>query len=321
MTTTLVKFSNAGTPDSLYYETAELPPPAAHEVRIKQSAIAVNFVDIYVRKGLYRSPELPGALGMEAMGTVIASGRDVHRFSIGERVIYAGLPLGSYASERNVAAYNLIKLPDTLPDIKVAGSFLRGLTACMLLTYVHRVENGQKILIHAAAGGLGQILVRWAKSLGACVIGTVGSKDKARRALNQGADHTILYRQNDFETVVAGLTEGRGVDYAIDGIGGTTLTKTIRTTKNFATTASIGQIAGACSPIDTELLSNRFLIRPSILTLLADKQHYRYLADCWFAFLAHHDFPPARTYALTESVKAHTDLETGQTSGAVVLRP
>ncbi|WP_339862686.1 quinone oxidoreductase [Thalassospira alkalitolerans] len=317
--TRIIELSQIGGPECLQERVITLPAPAAGEVRIDQSRIGVNFVDIYHRTGLYPLPKMPGIIGVEAVGTVAETGPDVTGFAIGDKVAYAGFPAGSYVSERNISARQLIKLPDDLPPNQIAGSFLRGMTAYFLLEQIGRVTPGQTVLIHAAAGGLGQILVRWAKHLGATTIGTIGSPDKAQAARLQGLDHAILYREQDFETAVMDLTSGRGVDYAIDGIGGDNLTKSLRTTKPFGITATIGQIAGDIPPLDLRHLTNRFLARPSILAYVTDTENYHRAAHAWFNILRQYDFPAATEYPLSKATRAHADLEAGRTSGAIAL--
>ncbi|ONH87693.1 alcohol dehydrogenase [Thalassospira sp. MCCC 1A02803] len=319
-TVTTVKIHQAGSSDQLCVEQITIPAPSHDEVRIKQSRIGINFADIYFRKGLYPMPEMPATLGLEAIGVIKEAGKNITGFSAGDRVIYAGFPLGGYVTERNIPAQHVIKIPDDLSDKKVAGTFLRGLTACMLLTECLSPKASETVLIHAAAGGLGQILVRWAKHLGLKVIGTVGSTEKADLARALGADHTVLYKQEDFKKAVARLTNGEGVDYAIDGIGGDNLLKTIQSTKPFGVTMSIGQIAGNVAPIPPELLKNRFLIRPSILALLSDNDRYHRLANQWFDFARQSNFAAASEYNLSDVKQAHDDLEAGRSAGSIVLR-
>lgn len=317
--TRIIELSQIGGPECLQERAISLPAPAVGEVRIDQNRIGVNFVDIYHRVGLYPLQEKPAIIGVEAVGTVTGTGPDVTGFAIGDKVAYAGFPAGSYASERNISANQLIKIPDDLHPDQIAGSFLRGMTAYLLLEQIGRVSPGQTVLIHAAAGGLGQILVRWAKHLGATTIGTIGSSDKALAARAQGLDHAILYREQDFETAIMDLTSGRGVDYAIDGIGGDNLTQSLNATRPFGITATIGQVAGDIPPLDLRHLTNRFLARPSILTYVTDTENYHRAAHAWFNILRQYEFPAATEYPLSEATRAHADLEAGRTSGAITL--
>jgi NADPH2:quinone reductase len=269
------QYGNAST---LKLREATLPAPATGEVRVRHTAIGVNFVDIYHRTGLYRLPELPAVLGVEAAGVIDAIGAGVESLYPGQRVAYAGPPVGSYASARNISADCVLPLPDDISDDSAASLLLRGITAHMLCSYVYRVKAGDTVLVHAAAGGLGLIVAQWAKALGARVIGTVGSIAKAELAKKHGLDEAILYREQDFVSEIQALTHGRGVDYAIDGIGGKTLIKTLGTVRPFGMIASIGQVSGDPGPIDLSLLGpgrSLALSRPSVFRFLADPARYR----------------------------------------------
>jgi len=223
---TAIRLRAPGGADQLESVTIELPPPQPDEIRIRQTAIGVNFIDIYQRSGLYPLPP-PAIPGVEAVGVVTAVGANVTSSQVGDRVAYAGAPVGAYVSERNLPAWRAINLPDTVSDASVAAVFVKGITAYMLLQRVHVVGPGTVVLIHSAAGGLGQLLTRWARHLGAIVIGTVGSDIKAETARHAGAHHVIVGRDADFARAVADLTEARGVDVAYDGVGGSTLANRI----------------------------------------------------------------------------------------------
>ncbi|OKH89640.1 quinone oxidoreductase [Thalassospira sp. TSL5-1] len=316
----IIHMDQSGGASVLYATDIELPAPQANEVCVKQSLIGVNYVDVYFRKGLYPMPNLPGSIGVEAVGTVCAIGSNVTGFEIGDRVGYAGFPVGSYCAMRNVAANRLIKLPDDLGDEQISGSLLRGLTAYFLLVHVCKVQPGQSMLVHAAAGGLGQVLVHWAKQLGITTFGTVSTAEKARLAQKQGLDHAIFYKDQDFETVIRELTDGQGVDYAIDGIGGETLSKSIRSTKPFGTTANIGQVGGDLPLLNVNTLANRFLIRASVLAFINDMPRYHNAAKAWFDILRHGSLPAAHIYDFANASQAHADLEAGATNGAVYLK-
>lgn len=210
-------------------ETLTLPPPGPGEIRVRHTAIGVNFVDIYQRSGLYALPSLPATLGVEAAGVVEALGPGVQGLHVGQRIAYAGPPVGSYSSARNLHAERAVPLPDAIADDTIAALLLRGITAHMLFARVRPLQAGDTLLVHAAAGGLGLVLVlvQWAKALGARVIGTVGNAEKAALAKSRGLDHATLYRELNFVEAVRELTDGQGVDYAIDGIGGQTLFDTL----------------------------------------------------------------------------------------------
>ena len=321
--TKVVRVRAPGGVEQLEVADVELPPPAADEIRIRQTAIGVNFVDIYQRAGLYPMPaaNIPG---VEGVGVVTAVGTDVTALSVGERIAYAGAPVGAYASERNLPGWRGIRLPSALSDAAVASVFVKGITAHMLLHRVYPVGPGTIVLAHSAAGGLGQLLTRWAVHLGATVIGTVGSEAKAERARQAGVQHVIVGRDADFGARVAELTKGRGVDVAYDGVGGTTLAKTLACVRPFGIVASIGQAAGPIPPVDVLELGPRrsiMLARPSVMAYMNEAEAYRDAAEAVLAALAGGVLQAAgKAYALSEAARAHADLESGRTSGALYLK-
>lgn len=309
-----------------------LPPPEPNALTVRHTAVGVNFVDVYHRMGLYPVPAFPAVPGVEGVGVVEALGADVRGFVVGQRVAWAGLmdgAPGGYASHRNIPAERAIALPDALDDETVATTLLRGITAHMLLTRVRAVRAGDTVLVHAAAGGLGVLLVQWAKRLGARVIGTVGSEAKAAIALGRGADHVVLYRQQDVRTAVLQLTDGEGVDYVIDGVGGSMLETSLTVTRPFGMVASIGQ-AGDVGNAQTSAVNlaalgpsrSIALARPGVFRYMADLPRYRAAAQAALQrMLEGVRVPVGGTYALEDAAAAHTALETGQTSGALLLRP
>jgi NADPH2:quinone reductase len=304
--------------------TIELPPPEGDEIRIRQTAIGVNFIDIYQRMGLYPLP--PAAIpGVEAVGVVTAVGANVTSPRMGDRIAYAGAPVGAYASERNLPAWRAVILPESISDEAAASVFVKGITAYMLLRRVYPVGRGTTVLIHSAAGGLGQLMTRWACHLGATVIGTVGSDTKAATARNAGAHHVIVGRDADFVGAVADLTEGRGVDVAYDGVGGATLAKTLQCVRPFGVIASIGQSAGAIPPLDVEDLGPRrslMLARPSVMAYMNRAEDYRIAAEAVLSALRDGILTSAgRPYRLCEAAQAHADLESGRSSGSLYLVP
>src|SRR5579863_4590941 len=209
----IIRLKAPGGAEQLELAQIELPPPAAGEIRLRQTAVGVNFIDIYQRLGLYALPEAK-VPGVEAVGVISAVGADVQGLKVGDRIAYAGAPVGAYASERNLPAWRAVKLPDRLSDEAVATSFVKGITAHMLLNRTYPVAHGTVLLVHSAAGGLGQLLTRWASHLGATVIGTVSSEAKAEIARKAGATHVIVGRDADFAKEVSELTDNRGVDVA-----------------------------------------------------------------------------------------------------------
>ncbi|MGE5514769.1 MAG: quinone oxidoreductase family protein [Bacteroidota bacterium] len=314
-----------GGAEVLHLRQIELPPPAAHEVRVRHTAMGVNFVDIYHRTGLYPLPNLPGVLGVEGAGRVEAVGEAVVGLAVGDRVAYAGLPAGGYAEARNIAADRLVRLPAALPERLAAAAMLRGLTAHMLLNRVARVQAGQVVLIHAAAGGLGLILTQWAKHLGATTIGTVGSAEKAELARDYGLDHVILHREQDFVAATRDLTDGSGVDAAFDGIGGDILPRTLDCVRPFGVVASVGQAGGAIAPLALSEIGPRrslSLSRPSVFAHVADPHSYAEGAAALFARLADGlSITIGAEYPLSQAADAHRDLEAGRTVGSLLLVP
>lgn len=320
----VVRMVGVGGVDRL--EAAEIvaQPPGPGEVRIRHEAIGVNFIDIYQRIGLYPLP-LPAVLGVEGAGRVEAVGEGVSGFAIGDRVAYAGAPVGAYATSRSLPAPRLVILPESIPLRLSAASMLKGLTAHMLLTRTYPVTEGTTLLIHAAAGGLGALLTRWAKSLGATVIGTAGSPEKERIALGHGADHVIVGREADLTAEVASLTDGRGVDFAIDGIGGAMLRKTLCCVRRFGTVASIGQAAGPIPPLAVDELGpirSLSLARPSVMAYAADPALYSQgMAELLVLMQTGVAAEIGGEYPLAEAARAQADLEAGRTTGSLLLIP
>ncbi|WDD90395.1 quinone oxidoreductase (plasmid) [Burkholderia sp. FERM BP-3421] len=314
-----------GDASQLSLREVALPPLVAGEVRIRHTAIGVNFVDIYHRTGLYALPELPTVLGVEGAGVIDAVGPGVESLHLGQRVAYAGPPTGSYASVRNICADRVLPLPDDIGDDTAASLLLRGITAHMLCSYVYPVKAGDTVLVHAAAGGLGLVLVQWAKALGARVIGTVGSAAKAELAKEHGLDEAILYREQDFVTATQALTCGCGVDYAIDGIGGKTLIETLGTVRPFGMVASVGQVSGDSGPIDLALLGSTLsvaLSRPSVFRFMSDPARYEEGVLATFQRLQSGMRANIGTVLpLAQAAEAQRRLEAGETSGSILLQP
>ncbi|MGB3864397.1 MAG: quinone oxidoreductase [Xanthobacteraceae bacterium] len=297
--------------------------PGPQEVRLRHQGIGVNFIDIYLRTGLYPLP-LPGILGVEGAGVIEAVGSSVEGLRVGDRVAYAGIP-GAYAATRLLPAWRAIKLPENIDTQTAAASFLRGLTIHMLLMRTFLVQGGMTLLVHAAAGGLGSSLTRWAKRLGCTVIGTTGSPEKAELARTAGADHVIVGRDADIVAEVGKLTDGRGVDFAIDGIGGDMLRKTFACVRRFGTIASVGQAAGAIPPISAEDLGpvrSLSLARPSVMAYAAEQDTYRTATAAVIEAIAEGILQKAtHRYPLTEAAQAQYALEAGKTTGSLVLVP
>jgi NADPH2:quinone reductase len=318
-----IRLKRPGGPEEL--EAIEWSPqrPGVGEIRVRQDAIGLNFIDIYHRTGLYALPG-PAIPGVDGVGRIEAIGDGVQGFEVGQRVAYAGIA-GAYSSTRLLPAWRAMPLPDHLDAEVAATSLLRGLTVHMLLNRTFAVTAGTTLLVHAAAGGLGALVTTWAKRLGATVIGTVGSSAKAEVAGARGADHVIVGRDADYAAEVAALTDGRGVDLAIDGIGGATLAKTLGCVRHFGTVASIGEAGGTIPPIAVEAIGPiRSLVftRPSVMAYAAERDLYPAAMQEVLSMLGQGlAVPLAARYSLADAGQAHVDLEAGLLSGAAVLLP
>jgi len=318
----VVQLLRPGGVDQLAIASADRPRPGRGEISIRQTAAGLNFVDIYHRTGLYPLPAYPAVLGIEGVGIVEAIGSDVSELAPGDRIGYAG-QIGGYATHRVVPAWRAVRIPEALGDGAAATVLARGMTAHMLQTRIYPVGAATWVLVHAAAGGLGSVLVRWAKRRGATVIGTVGSPAKAALARAAGADHVLVGRDLDFGAAVASLTAGRGVDVAYDGVGGSTLARTLACVRPFGTVASIGEAAGPIPPLCVDQLGPRrslALARPSVMHYMQDPGTYRAAAPEVIAAALDGVIPdPGPSYRLDQVAEAHRDLEVGATTGAGYL--
>ena len=320
-----IQMQALGGPDVLTAVEIDVPPPGPHQVQLRQTVIGVNFIDIYHRTGLYPLPRLPAVIGMEGAGIVEAVGPEVAGIVVGDRVAYAGLPAGGYAECRNLPESRVVRVPDGISDKAVGSTMLRGLTAHMLLHRVYPLQPGAFVLVHAAAGGLGQLLTRWAKRLGATVIATVGSKAKIVSAEAAGADHVLLHTATDWPEAAKHLSGGSGVHVAYDGIGGETLARTFTSVRPFGLVASLGQAAGPIPPVDVNRLGPVRCIslsRPSVVAYTNDAALYGpAAADLFAALVQGLGSNVGAEYRLRDAARAHSDLEAGRTTGSVVLLP
>lgn len=296
--------------------------PKENEIVIRQRAIGMNFLDIYHRKGIYPLPAYPAVLGVEAAGIVEATGKAVTGLKVGDRVAYSAT-IGAYASARTIAAEKVIPLPDEIEFDTAAASLLKGMTAYMLLHKAYPVTAGSIILVHAAAGGLGAMLVRWAKHLGATVIGAVSSPAKAEFARAAGADHLVVGRDADIVAEVRALTGGRGVDVAYDGIGGSMLARSIECVRPFGTVASFGQAGGPIPPVAVDMLRpGKSLSSPSIMAYSTDPANYRDAAQAALEAMRHGIVATIATeFLLDKAAEAHALLESGEVAGTLLLIP
>jgi NADPH2:quinone reductase len=320
--TIAIAISRAGGPDELKPVEVHVAEPGPGEVRVRQSVVGVNYVDIYFRSGLYQTP-LPSVLGVEGAGIVEATGAGVARLRPGDRVAYVGAPVGAYAEIRLLPENRLVKLPNGVSERVAGSSIARGLTAQMLLRKVYPVKSGDWILVHAAAGGLGQFVTRWAKRLGGHVIGTVGSKAKIAAARDAGADEVLLHTDRDWVDQARRLANDKGAHFAIDGIGGAMLAQTLGAVRPFGLVASVGQPAGRIPPIEVEDLGPRRslgLARPSVMAYSSDPEFYQSGAAEVLAVLQDGLVNPiGAEYPLRDAAKAHAALEAGKTTGSVIL--
>ncbi len=319
-----IRIHQTGGPEVLNVEEVELPPPAKGEVRIRHRAIGVNFLDTYHRTGFYPMP-LPFTPGGEGAGEVLEVGAGVKDFKPGDRVAYAGPP-GGYAEERNIPAQFLVKLPRGVDDDIAAAMMLKGLTAQYLLRQTYKVKEGDWILVHAAAGGVGQILCHWGRALGARVIGTVGSADKAKIAKKCGAQYTILYREEDFAKRVETITKGQKCAVVYDGVGKATFPASLDCLKPFGVFASYGSASGGIDAFDIGLLARKgslFATRPTLFTFMADRERLEKMARDLFRAVGNGDvkIQIGRKLLLAEAPEAHRALEARETTGSIVLAP
>ncbi len=325
-TTEAVLFRTHGGPEVLTLEVIDLPLPAAGEVQIRQAAIGVNYIDVYFRTGLYPTPGgLPSVAGREGAGTVTAVGPDVTGFQVGDRVAYAG-GAGAYARARNIAARHLVRVPDGITLEQAAAMMLKGMTAEYLLNRTYRVGPETVLLFHAAAGGVGQIAGQWAKALGATVIGTVGSAEKAELARANGYDHVINYRTENFVERVRDITGGRGVDVVYDSVGRDTFPTSLDCLKPRGLWVSFGQSSGAIEPVNLAILSQKgslYATRPSLFAYISTPEELSACANALFDIVQMDKvrINVFRTYPLEEAGRAHADLEARKTSGTILLIP
>ena len=321
-----IRIHETGGPAVMRWEDEDPGAPGSGEVRLRQEAVGLNYIDVYHRTGMYPLPALPAVLGLEGAGVVESAAADVSDFKPGDRVAYAGIPPGAYAQERCIPAHRLVRLPDSISSQQAAGMMLRGMTARYLLYGCYSVKAGDRILIHAAAGGVGSIVCQWANYLGAEVFGTVGSSEKAAIAEKYGCHHPILYDQVDFAEQVNAVTKGEGVDVVYDSVGQATFMKSLDCLRPMGTMVSFGQASGAVAPLDIGVLSAKgslFLTRPSLMTYTARREDLLAHARDLFAVVEKGvvTISIGQTYALKDAVRAHQDLEGRKTKGSSVLIP
>jgi len=321
---TAIRVHEVGGPDVMRVEEVFVGDPGPGEVRLRHTAIGVNFIDTYFRSGLYKT-QLPFIPGNEATGVVEATGDGVTEFKPGDRVAYIFGP-GTYVQERIVPAARLVPVPDAVSDAVAAAVLLKGLTAQYLLHRTFKVEPGHEILIHAAAGGVGLIAGQWAKHIGARVIGTAGSPDKIGLALAHGYDHVINYRTDDFVAQTIALTEGRKVEVVYDSVGKDTFQGSLDVLKPLGLLALFGQSSGPVPPVDLNILNQKgslFVTRPSLFAYMDKREVLLKAAEALFGLIASGVLKIAvnQTFALSEARAAHEALEGRHTTGTTILIP
>src|SRR3954467_2230908 len=314
----------AGGPDVMSYEDVNVPPPGPGQVRIKQHAIGVNYIDIYIRSGMY-SNQTPFTRANEGAGEVTQLGDGVKEFKVGDRVAYAGA-LGGYAEERNVPAALLVKLPDSISYETAAAMMLKGLTTQYLLRRTYKVKAGDTILFHAAAGGVGLIACQWAKALGATVISADGTKDKGKLASEAGAQHIIYYRDEDFVARLKDITKGGLCEVVYDGVGKTTFPASLDCLKPFGYFVSFGSSSGPIDAFNIGILQQKgslYATRPTLNTHIAKRETLDEISSSLFQAVKSGAVKIAinNRFKLSQAAEAHRALEGRQTTGATILVP
>ncbi len=320
-----IRIHQTGCPEVLSWETVALPAPAPGEATVRHQAVGLNYIDTYHRTGLYPLP-LPSGIGLEGAGVVEAVGEGVSEVKVGDRVAYAGGPVGAYAEARNIPAHRLLVLPDAIAFETGAAMMLQGLTAAYLLRRTYRVQAGDAVLIHAAAGGVGLIACQWARALGATVIGTVGSKAKAELAMAHGCHHVINYSTENFSERVREITGGEGVAVVYDGVGKDTFMGSLDSLRPLGMMVSYGNASGPVPPLDLLLLSQKgalFITRPTLMHYTAKRADLAALGGELFAMVGSGQvhIEVNQTYALKDAAQAHRDLEARKTTGSTILLP
>lgn len=320
-----IRIHQNGGPDVLHYEQVEIPVPGRGEARVRHEAVGVNFIDVYFRTGLYKAPQLPFTPGQEGAGIVVAVGPDVTNVKVGDRVAYVAT-LGSYADERLVAAERLVIVPSEI-DLKLAASMmLKGMTAYYLLHKTYKVQRGDTILFHAAAGGVGQIAGQWARHLGATVIGTAGSPEKVELARSLGYHHVINYREDNFVERVKEITNGQGVPVVYDSVGKDTFPASLDVLSARGMFVSFGQSSGALPAFDLSVLSQRgslYATRPTLFNYISSTEELQQAAKALFDVVASGVVKVSvnQVYNLRDAANAHSDLEARKTTGSTILIP
>jgi len=325
MKTAAIRVHELGGPEQMTLEQLDVASPKENEVVIKQTAIGLNFIDTYFRSGLYPAP-LPTPIGMEAAGVIEELGPGVTGFKVGDRVAYASAPLGSYSELRTFPTQNLVKIPDDISDDIAAAIMLKGMTAEYLIRRTYKVMAGQTVLFHAAAGGVGLIACQWLKAIGATVIGTVGSHEKAELAKANGCNHTILYKQESFVDKVKDITNGKGVPVVYDSVGKDTALQSLDCLSSLGLLVIFGNSSGNAPAIEPGLLAAKgslYVTRPTLFNYNDTREKLMESANQVFSMVRNGkvSIKIGAKYGLKDAVQAHKDLEARKTSGCIILKP
>ncbi|CAL9006663.1 unnamed protein product [Prunus brigantina] len=320
-----IRVHELGGPEVLKWEDVEVGEPKEGEVRVKNKAIGLNFIDVYFRKGVYEAATVPYTPGGEACGVVTAVGPGLTGRQVGDLVAYAGQPMGSYAEEQILPADRVVPVPPSIDPTVAASLLSKGMTAQFLLRSCFKVEPGHTVLVHAAAGGVGSLLCQWANALGATVIGTVSTKEKAAQAKEDGCHHVIISKEEDFVARVKEITSDNGVEVVYDSVGKDTFEGSLACLKTRGYMVSFGQSSGAPDPVPLSAIAVKslFLTRPSLFNYAATRDELLGMAGEVFGNVQSGVLRVRvnHTYPLSQAAQAHEDLENRKTSGSVVLIP
>jgi len=320
-----IRFHKAGGPEELSFDTVDVPAPGAGEVRVRHTAIGVNYIDTYHRSGLYPLP-LPSGVGTEAAGVAEAVGAGVTDFKRGDRVAYCTTAVGAYSTERNVPADKLVKIPDGVDDRAAASLMLKGLTVQYLFRQTYRLKGDETIVFHAAAGGVGLLACQWARALGVKMIGTVGSDDKAKLAREHGCAHTIVYTRENFVDRVKEITGGKGVPVVYDGVGKDTFPASLDCLRPRGMFVSYGNASGPVAAFNLGMLAQKgslYATRPTLVNYATDRESLNAMAGELFGMVRTGKIKAdvRQTFALKDAAEAHRALQSRQTTGSTLLLP
>jgi NADPH2:quinone reductase len=323
--TKAIRIHETGGPEVMKWEDVDVGGPGEGQVRLRQTAMGLNFIDCYHRMGLYPLPSLPAVIGAEAAAVIEEIGPGVTGLTVGQRVAYAPVP-GAYAEERLIPATKLIALPDEVTDEQAASMMLQGMTARFLVKKTYAIQSGDTILIHAAAGGVGSIVCQWAKHMGATVIGTVGTDEKAELAKANGCDYPIVYTRESFKDRVSEITDGEGLPVVYDSIGKDTFDDSLDCLQPLGTMVTFGNASGPVPPMAPNILAGKgslFLTRPGLVHYTGKREDLVETANDLFDVVAngHVKVSVNQTYALKDAAQAHIDLEARKTTGSTIFLP